>query len=136
MVTKSPVCLLFLIICLSPACAQVSLSIEITHLRSDQGHVFLSLYDESQVQIRGLKATIENSKSTFQIHDLKPAKYAFKYFHDENDNSQLETNSLGIPVEGFGFSNNAKGFLGPPSFDKWIFNLTKDQKVQCRPKYL
>ncbi|HEY5692210.1 MAG TPA: DUF2141 domain-containing protein [Cyclobacteriaceae bacterium] len=136
MATKNLFCLLFYIICLSPASAQVSLSIEITHLRSDHGHVLLSLYDENQVQIRGLKATIKNSKSIFQINDLKPAKYAFKYFHDENDNSQLETNSLGIPIEGFGFSNNAKGFLGPPSFDKWIFSVTKDQMVQCQPKYL
>lgn len=136
MVTKYSICLLFLFASLSPARSQVSLSIEITNLRSDQGHVLLSLYDENQVQIRGLKAAVENARSIFQISNLKSANYAFKYFHDENDNNQLETNSLGIPTEGYGFSNNAKGFLGPPSFDKWIFHLTKDQKVQCSPKYL
>lgn len=96
----------------------------------------MSLFDENQVQILGLKATIENSKSAFQINDLKPAKYAFKYFHDENDNEQIETTLLGIPAEGYGFSNNAKGFLGPPSFNKWVFELRKDQKVICHATYL
>jgi uncharacterized protein (DUF2141 family) len=136
MVTKYAICILLLLNCFTPSNAQLSLTIEITNLKNNHGHVLLSLYDENEVQIKGLKSSIDSSKSKFQINGLKPAKYAFKYFHDENDNDHLETNSLGIPLEGFGFSNNAKGFLGPPSFEKWVFELVKDKKVECHPKYL
>ena len=36
--------------------------------------------------------------------------------HDENMNGKLDTHLLGIPKEGYGFSNDAKVFLGVPSF--------------------
>ena len=38
-------------------------------------------------------------------------------FHDENDNGRLDENAWGVPTEGYGFSNNARGLLGAPSFD-------------------
>jgi uncharacterized protein (DUF2141 family) len=37
-------------------------------------------------------------------------------FHDENDNGVLDKGAFGIPTEGYGFSNNAKGFFGAPSW--------------------
>jgi uncharacterized protein (DUF2141 family) len=43
--------------------------------------------------------------------------------HDSNSNQKLDTNWIGIPKEGYGFSNNAKATLGPPSFDQVKFNL-------------
>ena len=36
--------------------------------------------------------------------------------HDANMNGKLDTNLLGIPTEGYGFSNDARGLLGAPSF--------------------
>ena len=53
----------------------------------------------------------------FAFPDLKPGRYAVAVYHDENDNGELDTNLLGMPTEGFGFSNDAKGFAGPPDFD-------------------
>ncbi|HUQ09698.1 MAG TPA: DUF2141 domain-containing protein [Steroidobacteraceae bacterium] len=32
--------------------------------------------------------------------------YGVQVMHDENDNGKLDTNVMGIPVEGYGFSNN------------------------------
>jgi uncharacterized protein (DUF2141 family) len=48
--------------------------------------------------------------------DIPPGTYALAVIHDENRNGQLDTNRLGIPKEGYGFSNDAKGFFGAPSF--------------------
>jgi uncharacterized protein (DUF2141 family) len=31
-------------------------------------------------------------------------------------NGKLDTNWLGIPIEGYGFSNDAKGLFGAPSY--------------------
>jgi uncharacterized protein (DUF2141 family) len=49
--------------------------------------------------------------------NLKPGRYAVIVFHDENDNGKLDENPWGVPTEGYGFSNDAEGFLGSPSFD-------------------
>jgi len=38
--------------------------------------------------------------------------YAVSAFHDENSNGKLDRNFMGIPREGVGASNNAKGHLG------------------------
>ena len=54
----------------------------------------------------------------FVFADLEPGDYAVAAFHDADADGQLNTNLLGLPTEGFGFSNGAVGFMGPPSFDK------------------
>lgn len=36
-------------------------------------------------------------------------------------NGKLDTNALGIPTEGYGFSNDAKGWLSAPSFSAASF---------------
>ncbi len=136
MLTRNSTLILACLLTCTSGWAQFTLSIEITHFRNDNGHVLLMLYDENQVEVKSLKAVIQQAKSIFLINDLKPAKYAFKYFHDENDNLAIETNLLGIPQEGFGFSNNAKGIFGPPAFRKWIFELAADRKIVCSPEYL
>ncbi len=56
--------------------------------------------------------------------------------HDANGNGKLDSNMMGIPKEGFGFSNDATGSFGPPGFDEAKFNLTgKDQVVVITLKY-
>jgi len=37
-------------------------------------------------------------------------------YKDENMNGKLDTNWLGMPKEGYGFSNDVKALLGAPSF--------------------
>jgi uncharacterized protein (DUF2141 family) len=41
--------------------------------------------------------------------------------HDENMNGKLDTNALGIPTEGCGFSNDARAWFGAPSFSAASF---------------
>ena len=48
---------------------------------------------------------------------LPPGEYAVAAFHDADGDGDLAQNIVGMPTEGFGFSNGATGFMGPPSFD-------------------
>jgi uncharacterized protein (DUF2141 family) len=57
------------------------------------------------------------------IHDLHAGKYAIASYHDENGNGKLDTNALGIPEEGYGFSNDARGTFGPPKFSEAAFDF-------------
>lgn len=43
---------------------------------------------------------------------------AIAVYQDANDNGQLDRGLLGIPSERYGFSNAARGKVGPPSFDQ------------------
>jgi len=50
------------------------------------------------------------------LDSIPSGTYAFGLYHDENGNNEIDKNLLGIPPEGFAFSNNAMGAFGPPSF--------------------
>ena len=63
------------------------------------------------------------------ITDLKESFYAIAIYHDQNSNNKFDT-FLSIPQEKFGFSNDAKVFFGPPSFDEAAFYLKKNQRLK------
>lgn len=116
--------------------AQIDVVVEIVELKNNEGHLLLELNDENKETIGAFIEKIEDNKSYVVLKNLKPGKYAFKYFHDENDDEKLNTNIVGMPKEGFGFSNNAKGTFGIPSFDKMIFEVTKSDTLRCVPTYM
>ena len=63
------------------------------------------------------------------IGDLPPGTYAISVYHDANGNQELDTNMLGMPREGYGFSNDARGVAGPPSFQAASFKIGADPAV-------
>ena len=48
------------------------------------------------------------TKIEWQIENLAYGQYAIAVYHDKNKNGKLDTNMLGIPLEEYGFSNNAR----------------------------
>lgn len=115
--------------------SQITLTVEVTELRNNKGQLLFQLMDENKKTIKSIFGIIKNKKCIMTFDDLKPAKYAFRYFLDENTNKKLDTKWYGIPVEGFGFSNNAKGLFGPPAFEKWIFDFNATITLICKPTY-
>ena len=59
---------------------------------------------------------------------LAPGDYAVAAFHDEDRDGDLNTNLLGMPTEGYGFSNEARGIFGPPGFDAAAFTIKADEE--------
>ncbi|WP_299194968.1 DUF2141 domain-containing protein [uncultured Amphritea sp.] len=64
---------------------------------------------------------IRESQASCHFTDIPPGNYAIAVVHDENMNGILDTNWMGVPREGFGFSNNAKALLSAPSFSAASF---------------
>jgi len=60
---------------------------------------------------------------SFVIHNLPAGKYSVATFHDENDSGNLATNALGVPTEGYGFSNDPQGAEGPTKFAQAAFDF-------------
>jgi len=111
------------------------LEIGISEIRNNEGRIMLQLFDENQKVLIQKMSPIRNRMCTFTIEDLNPGKYAVRYYHDENSNNQMETNMIGEPTEGYGFSNNVTGKFGPPAFEKWLFEITGNKKIALKPTY-
>lgn len=120
--------------CSSLANAQVILTVEVTELNSDNGRVMLELFDAQHKTVGSKASAIHGKKATVMFDKLQPGKYAIRYFHDENNNDKLDTNFMGIPKEGYGFSNNAYGTFGPKPFEEWLVEVTKDTKIVLKTK--
>ena len=61
--------------------------------------------------------------SSARFENLPPGDYAIAAFQDVNENGVLDKNALGIPTEPYGFSNDARGWFGPPSWQAARFHL-------------
>ena len=115
--------------------SQFTLEIEITEIRNNTGNIMLQLFDENEKVLSQEIGKIIEKKCLFVFKILKAGKYAVRYYHDENSNSQMETNMFGKPTEGYGFSNNVTGPFGPPPFKKWLFEINGNKKITLKPSY-
>jgi uncharacterized protein (DUF2141 family) len=120
---------------------QSNLIVTIENLKNLNGDLLIGLYDNASNFPRKVatgkvvKVTEKEMKVTFP--DLKPGNYAVSVLHDENQNKDMDQGRLGIPVEGYGFSNNAMGVIGPPSFRKARFHVSDgDSSITIRMKYM
>lgn len=119
------------------------LTIKIDGLENNKGQVILDIFDqkdgypmETDKAMLRKKITIpENDSVIFQVDDLPQGEYAFALIHDENNNNKLDVNFLGIPKEGAGASNNAKGFLSPPSYKDAKFSFNKSINMTIKMLY-
>ena len=68
-------------------------------------------------------------KDGLLIDDLEESNYAIAIFHDKNSNNKFDT-FFSIPKEKFGFSNNARVFLGPPKFEDASFFVGQNSIVE------
>jgi uncharacterized protein (DUF2141 family) len=65
--------------------------------------------------------------------NLSPGEYVVRIFHDENNNQKMDMNAFGMPTEGYGFSNEAIGNMGPPQYKDMIV-LIKEQDSLVKTK--
>lgn len=103
--------------------AQVRLQVSISGMRSSEGNITITIYPDDAIHFLDGKYKIARQSVPVKLpltHTCfavaAPGFYAVALFHDENNNHHLDTNLIGIPSEGYGFSQNPKLFLGPPKF--------------------
>ena len=116
--------------------SQYSISVEITGLRNNNGNLLYELFDKNQKSLKVGTVNIVNNKCFIEMENVKPGKYGFNYIHDENKNKKLDTKMVIIPKEGFGYSNNVEAKFGPPAYEKWIFDVKSNTKLNLKITYL
>lgn len=111
-----------------------TITVVVTGFENDQGVVKFSMCqseDEYQNKLPPFcTATkeLKNRTAEWTLKNIPYGIYSIKVFHDENANGKLDTNVLGMPIERYGFSNQARGQFGPPPFPKAAFTLNAPHK--------
>jgi uncharacterized protein (DUF2141 family) len=96
---------------------RVALTIEVTGFRSDAGQARIAVYPSEQAflvdETLATVQPIRNRRARWTL-TVPPGTYAVGVHHDVNNNGVMETSRLGLPREPYGFTNGARGRLGPP----------------------
>jgi uncharacterized protein (DUF2141 family) len=113
-----------------------TLEVQLTGIQDKPGVIRVVLFaDQDGFPNDHLKASesmnfeIEGPEIIFQFENILYGDYAIAILHDENKNGKMDYNFFRMPREGFGFSNNASGTLGPPNFDASKFTLNSELKT-------
>lgn len=119
-----------------------SLEVKVSGIRNDKGLVRILLTrdeknfnEEEAEKLEIAKVYFREAKAdpkgiNFRFRELPSGSYAYKVFHDENENKRLDQSLLGRPLEGVSVSNY-KEFLGnSPEFAKAKFELKSRQKAR------
>jgi uncharacterized protein (DUF2141 family) len=123
-------------------CLAGELLLNVSNIKNAKGHLLISVFDaESSFKSKTnpiASQTIAADKGAIEIvfRDLSPGPIAVAVFHDKNNNSKLDTNFLGMPKEGFAFSNNPKTKFGPPTYGQCTFELVSETtQIALKMKY-
>jgi len=109
------------------------ITIHVTGLINNKGDVVCSLcsspegYPGDCKHRQTVKAAIANQKAACVFPHKAPGDYAATIFHDEDGDGKFKRNLLGIPKEGFGFSNNFRPTVRAPTWDEAKFNFPGGQ---------
>jgi uncharacterized protein (DUF2141 family) len=130
--------LLFVLASFIPNDQHCSLTIKVTNFRSVKGVLEIGLYrDPSSFPKVGqthrmVRVKVESSEETYTFTNLSSDKYAVCVYHDENSNKVCDKNVIGIPTEGFGFSNNIRPRWSAPDFDECAIHLINQKTFRIQ----
>ena len=103
--------------------------VQILNIRNSTGIVACALFESpagfpteilrSARNVMVLK--IQEAQARCDFENIPPGTYAIAVIHDENMNGKLDKTWLGVPKEGYGFSNGVIGVADAPSFSAASF---------------
>jgi len=116
-----------------------NIEVTVRGIKNDNGNLMIGLFNSEKTFTKKVfraespKAIKGKLKVIFK--NVPAGDYAISVFHDENGNEKIDTNIVGMPKEGFGFSNDAMGTFGPPSFEKAKVVVPKVKSIVIKLKY-
>lgn len=110
-------------------------------LRNDDGVVVGGLYGqratwlgENQAE-EDCHAPIHHGRARCVFHRASPSAVAFAALHDEDSDGQLDRDMIGLPTEGYAFSNDVREPFGPPSFEAASFSPARTAPFVVHVRY-
>ena len=113
-----------------------SVTVRVENVLPAGGTLRLGLYDaarypdDNATPIASADVSATPGETVVTLHNIPPGTYAIQTFEDINSNNKMDTTWVGLPLEPFGFSQDAKPFLSKPSFDSVKFSLAAGDNNQ------
>ena len=118
-----------------------TITVEISGIQGTEGQISIGLYTseegfpETEKSYKGLNIRVTGEEVDAALQDVPAGTYAIAVFHDTNSNGKLDKNFLGIPKEGYAFSNNVFGTFGAPDFEDASFEFDGNKTVKIKMRY-
>lgn len=117
-----------------------SINVTVTNIKNIKGVVRVGIINKEKDfpydAFTGKKIPINGNSVNINFTGLAPGEYAISVHHDENRNDKLDKNVLGVPLEGYCFSNNVKALVVPPKFNSAKFLLDTSFSQTLKMMYL
>lgn len=132
--TRSRFWILFAMVVLAGAlpAAAANLTVHVDNVLPAGGILRLGLYDaarypdDNSKPIASADVPAIAGETVVTLHNVPPGIYAIQTFQDVNGNDKMDTSWIGLPLEPFGFSQDATPFLSKPGFDEVKFIVAGD----------
>ena len=105
----------------TPSATQLFVRVE--NVKSSRGLIAVTLYTDERRKFLAKRGSLyvgrvpaRQGQTDVCIHVPRPGIYALAVYHDADSDRGFDRTGLGLPAEGFGFSNNPPTFLGLPNF--------------------
>jgi len=99
------------------------LTVKVEKVSPRGGDIRVALYDEENYSIDGADPVTDAvvpahpGETIVVLKPVKPGTYAVKLFQDFNRNGVFDLDWIGLPLEKYGFSNDATPTISEPPFD-------------------
>jgi len=118
-----------------------TLTIELSGIKNNNGYILVALHDGSSdfpdgEGFKTISVEAERGSLQIEIEDVPAGEYAIALMHDENANDEFDMDSNGMPLEGWGFSNNPEPAMGPASWSEAAFDFEGDESISIDMIYL
>ena len=118
------------------------LYVTVSNIRSARGLIAVSLYADDRSKFLAKRGSLYVGRvaaaaptTRMCIHLPAPGTYALAVYHDEDGNRKFKRSGIGLPAEGYGFSNNASTIFGLPAFRSVRFTARNGGETAIRLKY-
>jgi uncharacterized protein (DUF2141 family) len=136
----------------APSHAQTTsnFTVQVEGLRNQEGNVCFKIYNGSRgfpndndsavrrecVPIAANLPENPEDPFSYSFEGLEFGTYAVAIYHDSNENELLDRGDFGMPIEGYGFSNDAPAVTGPPDYgDAVILIAGTNPSIQIQMRY-
>ncbi|MBS1657831.1 MAG: DUF2141 domain-containing protein [Bacteroidetes bacterium] len=112
-----------------------NLTVTVTHVKVLKGKMIISVYNNPKEfphyykEYKMIRVPCTSSSVTGTFTGLPEGEYAVAVYQDVNEDDRCNTNFIGYPTEGFGFSNNVKPRFASPSFSSCKLVLDRDMAI-------
>lgn len=142
---KTLLVVLFLLFANTAFSQDIPVKFEINNLKNSDGSIVVSIYNDSKSFDDGIpamrkaiskKKNMDNGIFKAEIW-LPPGVYGFVFVDDEDNDGEMTNRLIGIPKEGFGFSNFYLSGFKKPKFSDFSFMLNENSDtLQIRLRYM